>query len=182
MDIGMPFNEEIEKLIQKYKLPPSSDYLLERYVISNTFLTSTKTDSFDCEYEPAFAPFGVLDPYDDSIEARWNRAGSSYVRLYISEHVNLKDAQAYLKARWSYFKKNVFNKKTGHKSIRRSKNTDRDEIIYTYQEKTRAQLGLNRGEYKDIRIAALLKTEHNINITPENVKKVMHRNKNLRDN
>ncbi len=177
-ELRLALGGHIEQLLRKYSLSPALESAIEEFVISNVFEGDTKPNYFACEYDYFIPPHLFIDKNDFSRLAKWKRAGKPFICVYIPEDVSLKNANAFLKTHWTLFSKFVFKKKAGQKSIRRSRHNKRDALILSYATRNRKQLGLKRGEYKDIRIASIMRHDHGYTgVTPEVVRSVINRRK-----
>ncbi|PIR86462.1 hypothetical protein COU13_00805 [Candidatus Kaiserbacteria bacterium CG10_big_fil_rev_8_21_14_0_10_43_70] len=170
------FDQGIWDLLSKHYLPQGANGLLESYVLINNFkfLPKLAHNFFICEYEEI-----LLTP--SAMEKRWLNSNKKFIRLYISEDTSLPMVKAYLDEHWRSIRKLVFLKTKKQKTIRRSKNSKRDELIWKLYQKTRIELGLTRGEYKDVRVSTILELKYGIKVTPENIRKIVQRMRTLRD-
>jgi hypothetical protein len=174
-------NSKMDNILIKYNLPLGAALLLEMYIATNDFyiLPKLPQDFFSCEFEEInnSLPVGSFSP----IEATWKKSGKKFIRLYIGEDASLPMVKNYLDHHWQLVKQDVFGKLKGEKVIRKTETNKRNQLIWYYYQKSRKELGLKRGEYKDIRISTILERDHGIKVEPENIRKIVQRMKKLRD-
>ena len=119
---------------------------------------------------------------DRAIEKRWKESGRTFVRLYIPHDIGLPRVKEYLDGRWPFIRDSLLRKRKGERSIRRTRNGERDRLICHYYGLSRAELDLKKGQYKDIAVARILCEEYGYKkITREIVRTVAHRMGLLRD-
>lgn len=175
------FNSEIEEITIKYKLPLGSWLLLEMYILTNNafeIISPFPKDFFICEFDQLAYDSNMIF----SIEDKWIKNGRPFARLYISENASLPMVKNYLDKHWRFIQKYVFGKTKSQKTIRRSRFSKRDELVWYYYNLSREELGLKSGYYKDIEVSNILREKHGIKITPDNIRKIVQRMKKLRDN
>lgn len=165
--LNIDFYKALDGIIIEHKLPLGSQNLLESYILINdfNFLPKLPNDFFNCEFEEQ-----NLYQEKTPLEKKWDKSGKKYIRVYINEDCSLPMTKKYLETHWQYIKKYIFLKTKGQKIIRRSRNDKRDELVWYYYQQTREKLGLKRGDYKDIKVAKILDSEHGVKISPENVR------------
>ncbi len=175
------FDDEIEATIIEYGLPLGSAFLLEAYVMANdrfSFVPLTP-DFYNCEFEE-LQPDGFSDRATP-LEGKWKKANRAFVRLYIPDNASLASVESYLEQHWRYIREHVFSRGQGQKTVRRTRTKVRNDLIEHYYNKSRKELELKRGEFKDIRVSSILRLKHGISVTPENIRAVMHRRRKPRD-
>jgi hypothetical protein len=172
--------EEVDSLLLQHKLQPSFESLMTAYVLTSDLLYDAPPDSFGCDVEGVYA----VDPEGGGIlENKWGAGQVPYARLYIPQSASLSSVQRYLKQHWPYISKEILGKKSNAKNIRRTRNAKRDNLIASYYQRSRSELGLKKGEYKDIAVARLLKEKDGYKkVSADIVRTVVHRRKLLRDN
>jgi len=146
------FLDVLGRLLRSYKLSSSFINLLEEYVVTNE--TSTL-------YPGRPYPFCQIDTLDGRFATENWKDKKPFVSLLIYDYASLEETQEYLKKSWNNIKQSL-DKQRGKptRRIRRWTHKDRDEEILRLYEKSRAELGLKKGEYKQIGIARLIATKY----------------------
>ncbi|MEK7537255.1 MAG: hypothetical protein AAB584_02320 [Patescibacteria group bacterium] len=105
--------------------------------------------------------------------------------IYISPYTSKSDLILAVNKKWPEIKnelqkKNINNKNLkGLLRVRSHTKKERDKMIFDLYNKSREELGLKRGEYKEIIVSLLLKKQ-GIDVQPENVKMIVLRQRKLR--
>ena len=174
----LEFRRDIDNILIKHGLPLGAGFPLEVYTLTNKFslLSKNPPNFYSCDLDQTWSP-GISSP----IEEKWRKSGEKFVRVYIGENVSLRMVQNYIEQHWSIIQNTFFKNSESKKLIRRSSNFERDKLIGYYYQKSRSELGLIKGKYKDMKVADILMDKHGIKITPEHVRKIAQRMKKLRD-
>lgn len=160
---------EIAAMLDKYKLPPSARTGLENYILNDNKFSSALPNSFAVAMD-----MGYTDPTDifSTREAVWRLSGQKYMRLLLHEGVTKRDVISFLNANWKRIQQKLaVPGQSKPKRIRMTQHKERDALIHEFYSKPRQELGLRRGEYKDVRIASIL-NEQGHGYSPETVRKV----------
>lgn len=180
------FHQNVHDLIRSQKLPLASHKLMEDYVLSdNIFPLLPKRGSFSCEYDQYIPSsqrvLGIHESF--SREYAWQDADKPFIRIYIGEDTSLPSLKRFLDKYWPNIRQDVFQKAKGTKVARRSLYSDRDELIWFYYQKSKEDLGVGSkyGLTRDIQVSNILEDEHGIRVSPENVRKIVQRKRQLRD-
>jgi hypothetical protein len=174
------FNRVIADLARKHQFPITGSFLLKQYVLVNRFSNAGTIQDFGCDI--AYDGYEIRDGnifLVNETENRWRKNEQPFVKILIGQSASLKDVQQYIALQWHYIQ-SLLEEEAGTKKqrIRSAKNKIRDEKIFELSRKSRAELGLKRGGYIDIRIAQLMKAE-GYSVTAENVRKIISRRRKL---
>jgi hypothetical protein len=159
-------------ILKKYKIPitSASQDVLENYILSNNKIQlPLRSENLCCE---------IITPEEIKLE----NTKQPFIELRIFDRASQSDVCDYVKDNWHFIKTILrLKKKDGQNGrIRKIVNKERNEIIFNLYRKTREELGIGRGEYKDIKISSIMKKEYGIEITPENIRKIISRQRKLR--
>lgn len=160
---------EIMSLLVKYELPPSARALVENYVLNGNRFPSAVSDSFAIAMD-----MGYTNPTDifTTQEALWRMNNEKYVRLLIHEGITKGSVRSFLDANWDKIQRMLTAPDAPKaKRIRTAPNKERDTLIHEFYSKPARELGLKRGEQKDIAVARML-MEQGYRCSPEIVRKV----------
>lgn len=108
------------------------------------------------------------------------------VFIYIPPYISKKNLEETINEKWPEISKLFSKKNQDHtnypklKNLKSHKSWERDRLVYNLYNQTRSQLGLRRGDLKEIRVSALLKQDYGITLEPENVKIIASRQRKLR--
>lgn len=175
------------ELMPKY-MEPEGDFLyyaVENYIIYGKDYVENHLKNSD----PIFRyGIGIYENLHSKGYPKFAERHKDGLFLYIPPYISKKDLISIIERDWNFeikkrlLEKNKSNKNTGELlKVRTHLNRKRDNIIYDLYNKTRQELGLKRGEYKEIKIASLLKEEHGISIEPENIKMIVLRQRRLKE-
>lgn len=159
-------------ILKKHKIPitSTSQDVLENYILSNNKIKlPLRSENLCCE---------IITPE----EIRLENTKQPFIELRIFDKASQSDVCDYVKDNWHFIKTILRLKKKDRQGgrIRKVINKERDEIIFKLYQKSREELGMKRGDYKDIRIHSIMKEKYGISISPENVRKVISRQRKLR--
>ncbi|MFA6414740.1 MAG: hypothetical protein WC217_01080 [Candidatus Paceibacterota bacterium] len=146
------FLDALADILRHYKLSNSFINPLEEYVVTN------ETQNL---YPLRPHPFYEIDTPSGYCTEQHRKDKKPFVSLLIYDYASLEETQEYLKKSWNNIKQSL-DKQRGKptRRIRRWTHKDRDEEILRLYEKSRAELGLKKGEYKQIGIARLIATKY----------------------
>lgn len=103
------------------------------------------------------------------------------VFVYIPKYATKNILIEVVNKKWKEIEKMLNSRISNHnnqlKKLRSRPKRFRDQLIENIYSKSRKELGLKQGEYKEIKVANILKTKYGIIITPEAVKMVAFRKK-----
>lgn len=143
---------------------------VERYVLTNRTNTSGLI---------GIEAFSEIDPRG-LIARRHRKNKRSFVSLLIYDRASLKEVQNYLKTIWPYVKRDLERQAGKQLSrIRTSSHKERDEDIIKLYEKSREELGLKKGEYKQIAVARIISEKYG-RVEPEHVQRIVARRRRMR--
>jgi len=158
-------------ILKKYDLPitSASQDVLENYILSNGGIPlSLRSENLGCEF--------VVPE-----EIKLQNTKQSFVEIRIYDKASQSDVFNYVKDNWNFIKTILSLNKEKSKRIRITKNKERDEIIFKLSRKSREKLGLERGNYKDIKISSIMEEKYGIYVTPENIRKIISKQRKLRN-
>lgn len=172
------FNRRLIEILKKYDLPITLLYSLEEYVLYNKpFNIPNQKPYFACAIDN---PKWDNSPLSE--DEYWKYMDISYVRLLIHRDATRHDVKKYIDRNWSeitmYFNK---KRKTKTNRIRVSGNRQRDEMIFELYSKTREELCLKKGEYKDIVVSGKMNELGFMEVTSDIVRTIVSRQRKLRD-
>lgn len=161
-------------ILKKYGIPitSASQDVLENYILSNNKIPlSLRSENLCCE---------IVTPEGTKSQ----NTSQSFIELRIYDKASQSDVFDCIKKNWKFIKTILKVKKGSNKQerrIRKMVNKKRDEIIFKLSQKSRKELGVERGNYKDIVIYSIMKEKYGVSISPENVRKIISRQRGLRD-
>lgn len=195
------YDDCLEWLQTKYKIPVVTTGLIHFFVSMNKILPFTDDEVFDvCEFDRATYSIDGESP----ILKSWQRNGRPFISLYISDIASKDDVIHYLNREWEAIKShlqnipsavafrnqdwNFFEKKDASinkfvelkkKRIKVSRHRSRDEKVYFLSLMSRELLGAKKGEYKNQAIKRKLE-ENGVNLNTDNIRQIISRQKKLR--
>ncbi|MFZ3044254.1 MAG: hypothetical protein WA058_04090 [Minisyncoccia bacterium] len=160
------FLDLLTDILRRYKLASSFINPLEEYVVTN------ETQNL---YPLRPHPFYEIDTQKGYWAEQYRKDAKPFVSLLIYDYASLAETQAYLKSSWKRIKKEL-DKQRGEpaRRIRRSTHKERDREVLALYEKSREELGLKKGEYKEIVVAQMLSGKYGV-IDSDNVKRIVAR-------
>jgi len=161
-------------ILKKYGIPitSASQDVLENYILSNNKIPlPLRSENLCCE---------IMTPE----ETKSQYATQFFVELRIYDKASQSDVFDCIKKNWRFIKTILRVKKESSKQekrIRKMVNKERDEIIFKLSQKSRKELEIKRGDYKDIKISSIMKEKYGIHVTSENIRKIISRQRKLRN-
>lgn len=160
-------------IIQKHKISATNlQNYLEEYILNAGNIKSmwkANTNTIFCDFDLGKGAKKLL-----------KISNTPYLNktLYIFNHCTLSDIQNLIKSKWPEIKKSL-EEKIGEKpkKIRVSINKIRDDRIRQLYRLSRQELNVKKGEYKEIKISNIIKEELDIEISPENIRKIVQKKK-----
>lgn len=184
---GTNFFVEERNFLIKHRLPLNASTLFHSHILLNgeQHIYQNLDDGI-CEIDDNVGTIAEVEsPISIRIisptETKWHISGQSFVKLFISASATPTDVQRYIKNNWSMIQE-AFKKQLGNKQlvrVRMATHKKRDENILELYSLSRQELGLRKGQYKDIAVASRM-AELGYKVTPENVRKIISRQKKLR--
>lgn len=169
-DVYGAFLRRLEAILESRNLSQTFQNILEEYVLTN----GTKI------LYPE-RPYPLCDFDNSGIRATELRKKKvPFVSLLIYDNASLPEVQKHLKDTWEYVG-NSLEEQRGRPAqrIRNSSHKERDREILELYEKSRVELGLNKKDLKEVRVATLISDKYG-HIEPEHVKKIVARMRRLR--
>jgi hypothetical protein len=175
--------EHINKIRDNFDLPPTPG-------ATNALQTLLLMGEIMPDLAPNFSNSFVF------LDKLFEYKHKNVVRIGITKGAGKKDVLEWITKHWAEISKHfelapgsnlTFQPHNPHikppvrKRIKSAKNKDRDQRIYELYQKTRQELGLRPGQYKEIQISKLLRKEGFGDISPENIRKIVQRQKKLRE-
>ncbi len=160
------FLDVLTDILRRYKLASSFINPLEEYVVTN------ETQNL---YPLRPHPFYDIDTPQGYLAEQHRKDAKPFVSLLIYDYASLDEIQAYLKTSWKYVKKEL-DKQRGEPAhrIRRSTHKERDREVLALYEKSREELGLKKGEYKEMAVARMLSGKYGT-IDWDHIKRIVAR-------
>jgi hypothetical protein len=120
-------------------------------------------------------PFYEIDTPSGYYAEQHRKDKKPFVSLLIYDHASLEETQEYLQTAWKSVKKEL-DKQRGEpaRRVRRSTHKERDGEVLELYEKSREELGLKKGEYKEIAVARMLSKKYGV-IDSDHVKRIVAR-------
>ena len=186
---GTNYFVEQRNFLIKHKLPLGASPLFNSYILLNgkQYIYLNFSDEI-CEVDTNVttgieieSPISVrvISP----IETKWHASGQAFVKLFISDKATPSDIQRYIKNNWPTIRE-ALKQQLGNKPlvrVRTATHKERDKKILELYNLSRKELGLEKGvlgQYKDIAVASKM-AELGYKVTPENVRKIISRQKKL---
>jgi hypothetical protein len=155
--------DEEYRILKKFNLPFTGREILESLLVSDgkiVFKTSA-----ECEIEVP-----SLEEYRDR--------GQKFLRLVIYDHLSEGEVKAYLTREWRSIRKTLGSKS---QRVRRTKYQARDSLIYDLWNHSRKALGMtSENHYKDVFIATKLKEEYRLDVSSDNIRRIVSKERKLR--
>jgi len=171
------FEDEVYELIFTLIpdfMHPEGDFI---YSCVETYILLGKKGIEKFLEENTFHNYGVriMHNLNSAYLSKFKERHKDGVFVYISPHANKK---SFIDS-WGEVKKEITTNKKQRRllNLKPKPKRERDKLIYNLYTQTRKQLGLKRGEFKEIKVANILKTKHNIIIEPEALKMAVSRYK-----
>lgn len=161
-------------ILKKYGIPitSASQDVLENYILSNNKIKlPLRSENLCCE---------IVTP--ERIKSQ--DGTQSFVELRIYNKASQSDVFNCVKKNWKFIKTILKAKKEDNKQdkrIRKMVNKERDEIIFKLSQKSRKELEMKRGEYKDVKIHSIMREKYGISVGFDNIRAIISRQKKLRN-
>ena len=167
-----------EKIAKKYNLPISSAFLflLMDYTLSNNKVSfHSYSDIYVCELD------NPAEKTTSQTELVWKESEQPFIKILVSDIASIEDVQIFIKDKWKDIQQELGKKRLKPKKrIRESKNKKRDELIFELSKKTREELGLKKKDFKDMKISSIMKEKYKIDVSPDNIRKIIQKQRELR--
>lgn len=157
------------KFLSKHKLPltrASSDLLDEHLLSNNKIKFRPSSLDFCCIVEPP----GKEETDNFSISPQ-------FVRIRIYPDASISDVVAYVKKNWWSIRKLLGSRKRIRKTLYKEVYAE----IFELSQKSREELGLRRGDYRDVKISQMIKEKYGLNFSPEYIRKIISTQRKLRN-
>lgn len=152
----LPLSLDTAKITRKYKIPfQNFNYILGYILTENTIKTTELINESATEciiVQPnSKLRYGPEQVYEE--------AGIKYIKLLITEQASVRDVKNYLDRNW--YKIKAYRKEQGvdSKQIRATQQKARNKRICELMRASREELGLKKGDYKEVYIAKIITKE-----------------------
>jgi hypothetical protein len=132
---------------------------------------------------PPIDPILLVD-YDVSsdVDIFYKENKIPFVKLYIFGTATQEKIVKELRDHWEEIEDSLEHQIGREKTtVRVRKNKYRDQLVYSLYSMKRADLGLKRGEYKDIAISKILKNKYGINIESEAIRAIVKKQRKTKE-
>lgn len=167
-------------------MEPEGDFI---YSVTESYVLGGQKAVDDLLSKDVGFTYGVR-VYPNLSAEHLSRFGERYkkgVFVYISPHVSKSSLISVINKKWANIKNELLKKNQNNNNLKKllglrsHTKKERDNLVFELYSKSRKDLGLKKGDFKEIKVASLLRERFGIEIQPENVKIISLRKRKLRE-